>query len=196
MRREIWIAALLAVLVAAVYWQVRGHEFINYDDPDYVFENPVVTRGLTAEGVKWAFGKLHGKHTYWHPLTWLSHMADVQLFGLNAGAHHLVNVCFHAANAVLLYLLLQQLTGAFWRSALVAALFALHPLQVDTVAWVTERKNLLSALFWILATMAYVRYARTGRWSSYGLMLLLFALGLMCKPMLVTLAGLLAPEKN
>ena len=177
----------LAVLVAAVYAPVLGHDFLNYDDPDYVFENPVVKKGLTVAGIKWAFGTLHGEHTYWHPLTWLSHMADVQFFGVNAGAHHLVNVFFHTANAVLLFLLLRQLTGTLWRSAIVAALFALHPLQVDTVAWIAERKNLLTAMLWVLTTLAYVRYARTRKWTAYGMVIALFALGLMCKPVLVTL---------
>lgn len=186
-RRESWIAAALVVLVVAIYARVLGHEFLNHDDPEYVFENPVVKKGLTVAGVKWAFRKLHGEHTYWHPLTWLSHMADVQLFGVKPGAHHLVNVFFHATNAVLLFLLLQQLTGAMWRSAMAAALFALHPLQVDTVAWIAERKNLLAGMFWILTTMVYVRYVRTGKWAGYGLLIMLFALGLMCKPALVTL---------
>jgi protein O-mannosyl-transferase len=186
-KRETWISALLALLIGAVYWRVSQNEFIMYDDPDYVLGNPIVKRGLTTDGIRWAFANVHTEHTYWHPITWLSHMLDVQLFALIPGAHHLINVLFHAANAILLFLLLKQLTGAVWRSAIVAAFFALHPLQLDTVAWVSERKNLLSALFWILTTISYVRYARSGKWSSYGITILLFALGLMCKPVLVTL---------
>jgi protein O-mannosyl-transferase len=186
-KRDIWVCAFLAMLVIGAYWRVVGYEFVNLDDPAYILENPIVKQGFTAKGLKWAFGRIHGEATYWHPLTWVSHMLDVQLFGVNAGAHHLMNVFFHAVNAILIFLLFQQLTGAFWRSAAVAALFAVHPLQVDTVAWVTERKNLLSALFWTLTTMAYIRYARNRNWSSYGLTILLFALGLMCKPILVTL---------
>ena len=214
--REVAISAGLAVLIAAVYGRVAGYEFITYDDPAYVTDNAIVKAGLTWEGLKWAFGNLHGEYTYWHPLSWLSHMLDVELFGLNAGAHHLVNAVFHVANSILLFLLFRQMTGAVWRSAVVAALFAVHPLQVDTVAWVTERKNVLSTLFWILTTMAYVRYARgtvtkcassplpsppsergegvitaqrdaSPYLFSYVLVIVLFAVGLMCKPALVTL---------
>ena len=157
-----WTVALgLALITLALYWPVRQHAFINYDDPLYVTENPHVQEGLTPAGLRWAFLNLHGEHTYWHPLTWVSHMLDCQLFGLNAGAHHLVSVAFHIVNVLLLLALLHRLTGAFWRSAFVAALFALHPLQVDTVAWVTERKNLLSTLFWLLTIWAYARYAQS-----------------------------------
>src|SRR5436190_10809269 len=138
--REKWVVLLLVVLTWGVFWRVSRCEFVNYDDPDYVTANPMVQHGLTWEGVKWAFGNLHGQATYWHPITWLSHMLDCQLFGLNPAAHHLMNLLFHSANVLLLFVLLQQLTGAFWRSAFVAAIFAIHPLQVDTVAWVTERK--------------------------------------------------------
>jgi protein O-mannosyl-transferase len=154
------IALMLAGVTLALYWPVLSHEFINYDDPDYVTENPRVRVGLTRAGLVWAFTQLHGEYTYWHPLTWLSHMLDCELFGLNAGAHHLENVVFHAANVVLLFVVLRQLTRATGRSAIVAALFALHPLQVDTVAWVTERKNVLSTLFFLLTVWAYARYAQ------------------------------------
>src|SRR5262249_30491392 len=149
--------------------------------------NGIVQRGLTAEGLAWAFGQLHGTATYWHPLTWISHMLDCQLFGLKPGPHHLVNVLFHALNAVLLLVLLHRLTGALWRSAMVAALFAWHPLQVDTVAWVAERKNLLSACFWFLTLLAYVRYTQSPHPIRYGAVLVLFILGLMTKPVLVML---------
>ena len=217
-KQKSWIIGLLlTVITLALYAPVAWHEFINYDDPDYVTQNPYITGGLTANGLVWAFGQLHGTATYWHPLTWLAHMLDCQLFGLNAGAHHLVNVVFHAVNALLLFLVLQRMTGAPWRSAMVAALFAWHPLQVDTVAWVAERKNVLSTLFWILTLWAYVRYAekcevrgcvtndkwqvtstKTG-WKQilspvtrhpslyYSLALVCFTLGLTSKPMLVTL---------
>jgi Tfp pilus assembly protein PilF len=208
-----WLVPLvLALLTLAVYWPVRHHAFINYDDPDYVTENRHVQAGLSRPGLAWAFFNLHGEHTYWHPLTWVSHMLDCQLFGVNPGAHHLVNVVFHIANTLLLLLVLNRMTGAFWRSAMVAALFALHPLQVDTVAWVTERKNVLSTLFWLLTLWAYVRFAECRRKNAecriqqqeppkaqhtsrftfhvsrfYLLSLAFFALGLMCKPALVTL---------
>ncbi len=187
MRRDWLIVLVLMAVTLGVYWRVGQYEFINYDDPDYVTANPVVQKGLTSEGLAWAFGKAHAERTYWHPVTWLSHMLDCQLFGLKAGAHHLVNVGFHVLNAVLLFLLLKAMTQSPWRSALVAALFALHPLQVDTVAWVTERKNVLSTLFWLLTTGAYVRYAARPAASRYLLVALLFAVGLMTKPMLVTL---------
>jgi hypothetical protein len=206
-----WIAGLvLAVVTLVVYWPVRNHLFINYDDPVYVTENRHVQAGLSGPGLAWAFLNLHGEHTYWHPVTWVSHMLDCQLFGLNPGPQHLVNVAFHIANALLLLVVLRRMTGAFWRSAMVAGLFALHPLQVDTVAWVTERKNVLSTFFWLLTVWAYVGYAE-GRMrksstehptsniqhptsnfphptsSFYLLSLFFFALGLMSKPALVTL---------
>src|SRR4051812_37530695 len=146
-----WFASLiLFVVTVTVFWPVTRHEFINYDDPDYVTANPHVQQGLTPDGLRWAVTQIHGEATYWHPITWLSHMLDCQLFGLNPGAHHLVNVLIHSANVILLFLLLHGMTGAFWRSFLVAAIFAIHPLQVDTVAWIAERKNVLSTMFLLL----------------------------------------------
>jgi Tfp pilus assembly protein PilF len=185
--REKSILLLLAILTVGVFARVAVNDFVNYDDPDYVTNNPQVQQGLTWSGAKWAFANLHGQATYWHPLTWLSHMLDCQLFGLQPAGPHLVNLLFHAANTLLLFLLLKQMTGATWRSAFVAAVFAIHPLQVNTVAWVTERKNVLSGLFWIMTLLAYLQYARKGGRGRYGLMLLLFVAGLMCKPTLVTL---------
>jgi Flp pilus assembly protein TadD len=186
-----WVGLGLALVTLALYWPVRGHDFINYDDTDYVTRNAIVQRGLTFEGLAWAFGQLHGTNTYWHPLTWLSHMLDCQLFGLKPGPHHLMNVFFHMLNAVLVLVLWYRLTGALWRSAMLAALFAWHPLQVDTVAWVAERKNLLSACFWLLTMLAYVRYVQRPRPLRYAWVLLLFVLGLMTKPVLVTLPAVL-----
>ena len=186
-----WVCLLLAGLTFAVYAPVSQHEFIHYDDPAYVTANPQIQSGLTRDGLAWAFGRLHGRETYWHPLTWVSHMVDCQLFGLNAGAHHLVNVVFHALNAVLLFVVLLRMTGATWRSAVVAALFIVHPLQVDTVAWVAERKNVLSGCFWWLTLLAYARHAERGGTGRYLVALGLFALGLMAKPTLVTLPGVL-----
>jgi protein O-mannosyl-transferase len=185
--REILISLLLVLVTLSVYWPVRHYEFINYDDPIYVSGNDFVLHGLSREGIVRAFSQLTGERTYWHPVTWLSHMLDCQLFGTNAGAHHLVNVCFHAANAVLLFLVLIRMTGAGWRSAVVAALFAWHPLQVDSVAWVAERKNVLSTCLALLTILAYVRYVRRPSVGRYGLVAAGFALGLMAKPMLVTL---------
>ena len=149
---------LLGVTTFALYWPVTRCDFISFDDPVYVTENPHVQAGLTWAGIRWAFGELHGEQTYWHPLTWISHMVDCQVFGLKPAGHHLTNLLFHTLNTVLVFLVFRRLTGAFWRCAVLAALFALHPLQVDTVAWVAERKNVLSAFFWLLTMWAYERY--------------------------------------
>jgi hypothetical protein len=179
------MSLLLAVVTCAVYWQVGSHQFVNYDDGRYILENPHVRTGLTGENVIWAFTSTYASN--WHPLTWLSHMLDVQLFGLNPGPHHLVNVLIHAVNTILLFLLLLRITGAFWQSVFVAALFALHPLHVESVAWVAERKDVLSAFFFMVTLLLYARYVeRPGR-GRYLATLGAFAFGLMAKPMLVTL---------
>ncbi len=177
---------LLVLAVGVVFGQTVRHEFFNFDDDKYIYENPQVSGGLTAAGVAWAFSHSHAGN--WHPLTWLSLMVDCQFYGLNAGRHHLTNDLLHAATAVLLFLVLWQMTGGFWPSALVAAIFAVHPLRVESVAWVTERKDVLSGLFFVLTLAAYVRYVR--RPFSLGRYLLLafvFTLGLMAKQSLVTL---------
>jgi len=186
-----WICLLLVGLTFLVFGPVSGHEFNHYDDPSYVTANKVIQAGLTPEGLAWAFGRLHGPDTYWHPLTWVSHMVDCQIFGLNAGVHHVINVAFHSLNGALLFLLLFRMTGSTWRSAMVASLFAVHPLQVETVAWVAERKNVLSGTFWWLSLLTYVGYAQRGGSGRYLLSVLLFALGLMSKPSLVTLPAVL-----
>jgi protein O-mannosyl-transferase len=179
------VCLVLAAITFAVFGQTLRHGFIAFDDNDYVYSNPEVTQGLTLKGVLWAFS-FHAHN--WHPLTWLSHMLDCQLYGVRPGGHHLTNVLLHAATVVALFLVLRQMTGALWRSAFVAAVFAIHPLRVESVAWVAERKDLLSGLFFMLTIGAYTRYARRPwSWGRYGLVLLLFVLGLMCKPMLVTL---------
>jgi len=186
---KIIICLFFVIVILALYWPLGHYDFINFDDNLYVSENHRVSSGLTAKGILWSF-----QTTYfcnWHPLTWLSHMADVELYGLNAGRHHLTNVLFHIANTVLLFILLKALTGAFWRSVFVAALFALHPLHVESVAWVSERKDLLSTFFGILTLISYAQYTRQRSRSWYGLALLFFILGLMAKPMLVTLPFLL-----
>ena len=233
------ICLVLAGITFAVFGQTLHHEFVNFDDNEYVYQNPVVARGLTLKGIAWAFTGIHASN--WHPLTWLSHMLDCQLYGLRPGGHHLTNVLLHTATVIALFLVLRQMTGALWRSAFVAAVFAIHPLRVESVAWVAERKDVLSGLFFMLTIGAYIRYARQP-WSPsrydnvstkslheplsrpaaslspqsgeragrrvrskgiliiarYGLVMLLFAMGLMCKSMLVTLpvvavaAGLLA----
>jgi tetratricopeptide (TPR) repeat protein len=190
---------LLAAGTLALYSPVAHFSFIDFDDDEYVWNNPVTQAGLTWQGWHWAFNGIHVGN--WHPLSWLSHMVDCQLFGLNAGAHHLVSVAFHIANTLLLFALLRGLTGAAWRSAFVAALFAWHPLHVESVAWVAERKDVLSTFFWLLTLMAYVRYARsvTNAESGhsklktqnsklcYALALLACAAALLSKPMAVTL---------
>ena len=176
--------ALVGLTVAA-FGPVRDHEFVNYDDPAYVTNNRHVKQGLTAENVWWAWTAVHSAN--WHPLTWLSLQLDSQLYGMDPAGFHLINLVLHAANVLLLFLVLQGMTGALWRSAAVAALFAVHPLHVESVAWVAERKDVLSTFFGLLALLAYERYARAPGWGRYLLVLLGLALSLLAKPMLVTL---------
>ena len=183
--KVILICIFLAGAVLTAYWQALYSDFTNFDDPMYVTENQYVNTGFTWENIRWAFTV--GKVAYWHPLTWVSHMLDCQLYGLRAGLHHLTNLIIHIANTLLLFAVLKRMTGAVWRSAFVAAIFALHPINVDSVAWVAERKNVLSTLFWLLTMWAYAGYAQQGKVWRYLLTLLLFALGLLAKPMLVTL---------
>ena len=180
-----FIAVLLALVTLAIYMPVLHDGFVNYDDEDYVANNRIVKNGLTLAGIRWAFTSFHAAN--WHPLTWLSHMMDCELFGLNPGAHHFVNVLFHAANAALLFVLLLRLTSALWPSTFVAALFAWHPLHVESVAWIAERKDVLSTFFALLALLSYARYAKENCRRSFWFALVFFALGLMAKPMLVTL---------
>jgi tetratricopeptide (TPR) repeat protein len=179
------LLVLLTLLPAVTFWSVRSDAFITYDDPEYVPNNPVVGQGLTWPGVRWAFTT--GTGANWFPLTWLSHMADVSLFGIDPSGHHTTNLLLHVANTLLLFLLLRRLTGEDWKSAWVAALFAVHPAHVESVAWVAERKDLLSGLFWLATTMAYVSWVRRRGAGRYALMLAFFAAGLMSKPMLVSL---------
>jgi hypothetical protein len=184
-RHVISVCIILAIATLAVFWQVRDHAFINLDDTLYITENPHVQAGITIENLKWAFTTTHPP--YWHPLTWLSHMADVQLFGMNAGRHHLMSVFLHIANTLLLFLILRRMTKTLWRSAFVAALFALHPLHVESVAWAAERKDVLSTLFWLLTLGAYAYYVERPGYRRYLPVLVFFVLGLMSKPMLVTI---------
>jgi tetratricopeptide (TPR) repeat protein len=182
-RRWTICIALLAI-TWAVFGQTIGHQFVNYDDPLYVLENRHVTAGLTLDGIRWAFTHVHSQN--WHPLTSISHMADCQFFGVRPGAHHFLNVLLHSAAVILLFLALQQMTNTLWPSAFVAAVFAIHPLRVESVAWIAERKDVLSGLFFVLTLAAYVRYARRPSAGRYVTMSILFACGLMSKPMLVT----------
>jgi len=179
------VCLLLIVGTFTAFWQVQHHDFIELDDHVYITDNNHVQEGFTKKGIIWAFTTFHVAN--WHPLTWMSHMLDCQLFGLRPGMHHLTSLLLHTANSVLLFLLLRMMTDALWRSAFVAALFALHPLHVESVVWIAERKDVLGAFFWLLTMWAYAHYAERQRFSRYLLALLFFAMGLMAKPMLVTL---------
>lgn len=182
---DLWIYLLLAAAVFLTYSRVLHFDFVTFDDPEYVTANPHVQAGLSLAGVAWAFGSAAAGS--WFPLTWLSHMLDCELFGLASGWHHFTNVWIHALSTLLWFAMLKRITGARWKSALVAFLFGLHPLHVESVAWVCERKDVLSALFWVLTLWAYAGYVgRPGR-GRYVLTLFLFCLGLMAKPMLVSL---------
>jgi tetratricopeptide (TPR) repeat protein len=183
--RTALVAAALCLLVAAVFWRAGGFGFVDLDDPRYVLENPQVRAGLTWSGFRWAFSATWAAN--WHPLTWLSLMLDVEVFGLDPGWMHRVNVLWHCADTVLLFLVLRSATGALWRPALVAALFGVHPLHVESVAWIAERKDVLSAFFWLLATAGWVSYARRPSTGRYLLVAGAMALGLLAKPMVVTL---------
>jgi Flp pilus assembly protein TadD len=182
---DLWIYLLLAAAVFLMYSRVLHFDFVTFDDPEYVTANPHVQAGLSLAGVAWAFGSSAAGS--WFPLTWLSHMLDCELFGLDGGWHHFTNVWIHALSTLLWFAVLKRITGARWKSALVAFLFALHPLHVESVAWVCERKDVLSALFWVLTLWAYAGYVGRPERGRYMLTLSLFCLGLMAKPMLVSL---------
>jgi len=179
------VCIFLILAVLAVFGQTADFEFVNYDDQLYVYQNPVVERGLSVQAVGWAF--THAQVCNWIPLTTLSHMLDCQFFGLHAGGHHLVNVLWHAASAVLLFLLLRQLTGSLWRSAFVAAVFAVHPLRAESVAWISERKDVLSGFFLMLTIGAYIRQVRNPSRAGYVAVVVLFVCGLLAKSMVATL---------
>ncbi|HXE98650.1 MAG TPA: tetratricopeptide repeat protein [Dongiaceae bacterium] len=185
MRSIVFISMVLIVINLAVYMQVGNHQFLDYDNEVYVTSNPHVAGGITGENIMWAFTSVYAGN--WHPITWLSHMADVQLFGMTPRGHHLANVVIHTISAVILLLLLFRVTGSLWQSSFVAALFALHPLHVESVAWVAERKDVLSAFFWFLTLLIYSEYAKKPKPALYFFTLFSFVLGLMSKPMLVTL---------
>ncbi len=185
------IAIGIGVLTFIVYLPVVYHGFIIYDDPDYITLNPYVLKGFTADGIKWAFTQLHGEKTYWHPLTWLSHMLDCQLFGPKPGIHHLINVFYHIINSFLVFALILKLTGSLGKSAMISVLFALHPVQVETVAWISERKNLLTTLFALLSLLAYMKYSKTLKTKFYVLTIVLFMFCLMAKPALTPLPFLI-----
>jgi Tfp pilus assembly protein PilF len=184
-----WVNICISICIAALTWlvfsQTLRHDFVNYDDPRYVYENTRITSGLSMSGIAWALTHIHSMN--WHPLTTISHMLDCQLYGLKAGWHHFTNVLLHTLAAILLFLALQQMTGTAWRSGFVAAVFAIHPLRVESVAWIAERKDVLSGVFFMLTLLAYVYYVRLPRVSRFLVVVFVFACGLMSKPMLVTL---------
>jgi tetratricopeptide (TPR) repeat protein len=184
-RQVAGVCIVLVLAVLAVFGQTAGFGFVNYDDDFYVFKNPVVAKGLTLKGAVWAL--TYGKIGHWHPLTWLTHMADCQAYGLWAGGHHLTNVALHAVAAALLFLALREMTGSLWRSAFVAAVFAIHPLRAESVAWIAERKDVLSGVFFMLTLWAYARYARRPSRGRYTAVALWYGLGLLSKNTLVTL---------
>jgi len=186
-RCKVLICLFLVLANLILYGQVNQHELINFDDDLYVTDNRYVQSGLNPKTIAWSFSFLNKEYTYWHPLSWLSHMLDVELYGMDSGRHHLTNVLFHIASTLLLFLGLHRMTGALWRSAFVASLFALHPINVESVAWVAERKNVLSTFFWMTTMWAYVIYSERPCFKRYLTVLFVFALGLLAKPMLVTL---------
>src|SRR4030095_5844998 len=188
---QVWAVSIgLAGIIWLVFGQTLQYDFINYDDPDYISKNPQVIAGITSHGVVWAFK--HIVSSNWHPLTIISHMLDCQLYGLDAGGHHATNVLLHMLAAIFLFLVLRQMTigasrtGNVWPSAFVAALFAIHPLRAESVAWIAERKDVLSAVFFMLTLAAYLHYVRKTSLDSYLTLVLVFILGLLSKPMLVT----------
>jgi len=184
-RPETWISLFLILITFATYARVGTFDFDNYDTARYIYENNQVKNGISGEGLRWAFTTTSASN--WHPITWLSHMLDVQLFGLNPGAHHLTNLLFHIANSILLFLIFSKMTGNIWPSSLIAALFAIHPLHVQSVAWLAERKDLISTFFGLLAIWCYLRYTQRPRVYRYVPVFVFFILGLMAKPMIVTL---------
>ncbi len=184
-RYDVLICLFLVIATLVAYWQVRNHNFLSFDDHLYILHNQHVNKGLSLESISWAFS--FTDIAYWHPLTWLSHMLDCQLYGLNPSMHHTTSLILHIINCLLLFLVFKGMTGAVWKSAFIAALFALHPINVESVAWVAERKNVLSTLFWMLTLLTYGYYSLQPGFYRYFLTLFCFLLGLLAKPMLVTL---------
>jgi protein O-mannosyl-transferase len=183
-RITIAVCTLLTAIIWIVFGQTLGHDFVNFDDDRYVYENPEISRGLTLGGFKWVL--THSHASLWHPLTTLSHMADCQIYGLKAGGHHFTNVVLHNIGAVLLFLVFRAMTGCIWRSAFVAAIFAVHPMRVESVAWIAERKDVLSGVFFMLTLGAYLRYVRAPNISRYVTVSIFLACGLMSKATFVT----------
>ncbi len=186
--KSIVIYLIIIFAVLAVYWKTGNFDFINFDDGEYVYDNPRVPEGLSWDSIQWAFGfSKEALVFYWHPLTWISLMLDTHFFGINPGIHHLINVVFHAINSILLFIIFKQMTGSLWKSVFLALLFAVHPINVESVAWISERKNVLSTFFWLLTMLTYTHYALKPSLKKRIPMLIFFILGLLSKPMLVTL---------
>jgi Tfp pilus assembly protein PilF len=183
--RSVLISAALVLVILLAFEPIRHNDFVEYDDYQYLVRNPHVQKGVTRDSVIWAFTTFHASN--WHPLTWLSHMIDCGLFGLEPLGHHIVNVLFHICSSLLLFFVLSRMTGSVWPSAVVAALFAVHPTHVESVAWAAERKDVLSSLFWMLTMLAYIEYAKNPGLRRHVMVFLCFCLGLMAKPMLITL---------
>lgn len=184
-----FLSCLIIIATLLAYSSLPWNKFIIFDDPEYITDNANILDGLTLDGISWAFCNVYQYN--WHPLTWLSHMLDIQLFGLNPMGHHLTSLLIHIANSTLVLLILHKMTGRLYRSAFVAIMFAVHPLHVESVAWVAERKDLLCAMFWLLTMLSYFSYAQLPNWKRYLLVMLSFALGIMSKPMIVTLPCIL-----
>jgi len=186
-RNDLFICLIIILLLICVYWQVNNFEFISFDDNLYVKNNEHVNTGLNLKNISWAFSFSEKNQVYWHPVTWLSHMLDCELYGLNPGMHHRNNLLFHVLNSLLLFIIFKQMTGEAWKSAVLAAFFALHPLNVESVAWVAERKNVLSTFLGLISLYFYMQYVQNINIFRYLAVFLFFALGLMAKPMLITL---------
>jgi len=176
---------LLILAIIVVYYQTKNFDFVLLDDDVYITNNPFVVGGWSSENIKWAFSNSHGG--FWIPLTWLTYMVDSQLHGLDAGYFHITNLIFHIINTLLLFAIFRQMTGDIWQSGFIAALFALHPVHVESVAWVSERKDLMFAFFWLLTMWSYHQYVKQPAIWRYSLVILFFVAGLMSKPMIVTL---------
>jgi Tfp pilus assembly protein PilF len=186
-RRDFWLCFLLVLGVAIIYSKLNGYDFINLDDPMYVNANPYIGEGLTYNGISWSLKTSAPYAPYWHPITWMSHMLDVTLYGLKPGQHHLTNLLFHILNTIMLLVVLKEMTGNLWQSAFAAALFAFHPINVESVAWIAERKNVLSTFFWMLTLLSYAQYVKRPGAIRYGGVVLFHIMGLMSKPMVVTM---------
>ena len=179
------LCLFLVLAILFIFWPVKDYDFVRYDDSIYITENVHARTGLSLENIRWAFTSAHAAN--WHPITWLSHMLDCQIFGMDPGMHHLMSLFFHTLNSLLVYFVFKRMSGNRWKSGFVAAMFAVHPLHVESVAWVAERKDVLCAFFWMLTTWGYLRYVERPGWGRYVLMMLFYILGLMSKPMIVTL---------